>query len=104
MVDFSFYMIETILTTVLSSAILFKTPAVPSTPQAPKIAFTRVLPDNNFVEYTIKQNDTLQSISTVYYGSSDYWTTLWNDSPWIADPDKLPSGRLLTIRIQKPSK
>ena len=95
-------MIETILTTVLSSAIILKTSSASPTLQAPQVTFTRVLPDNNFVGYTIKQNDTLQSISAAYYGSSDYWTTLWNDNPWITDPNNLESGRLLTIRAQKP--
>jgi transglycosylase-like protein len=97
-------MIETILTTVLSSAILLKTPTASSASQSPQVAFTRVLPDNNFVGYTIKENDTLQSISVVYYGTSDYWTTLWNDNPWITDPSNLPIGKILNIRAQKPEK
>lgn len=97
-------MIETILTTVLSSAILLKTSSVSPTPQAPQVVLTRVLPDNNFVGYSIKPNDTLQSIAFTYYGSSDYWTTLWNDNPWIVDPDNLQADRLLTIRVQKPVK
>ncbi len=95
-------MIETILTTVLSTTLLLKTPTFSTIPQTPQFVFTRVLPQENYVSYVAKKNNTLKSIAFTYYGSEDYWINLWNDNPWIANPTNLEAGSLVKIRTEKP--
>lgn len=97
-------MIETILSTVLSSQLSFLKPSISSKPPTPQIVFTRVLPQENYVSYAVQKNDTLDSIARNYYGSADYSTTLWNDNSWITDPNNLESGRMINIRTEKPAK
>jgi len=95
-------MIQTILLTALSSQLSFSKPSAKS--PTPQIVFTRVLPQENYVSYTVQKNDTLESIAFNYYGSKDYWTTLWNDNSWISDPSNLEAGRMIKINTEKPSK
>jgi hypothetical protein len=97
-------MIETILTTVLSSNLTFLKPATASNSSTPQVVFTRVLPQENYVSYVVEKNDTLKSISLFYYGSEDNWTTLWNDNPWIGNPDNLTVGQMIKINMAKFSK
>ncbi|SRR6266568_1680658 len=104
MADFSFFMIETFLTTVLSTTLLLKTPTLSTTLQKPQFVVTRVLPQENYVSYVVEENDTLASIALFYYGSNEYWTNIWNDNSWITDPAKLEKGRLVKIRVEQPSK
>lgn len=97
-------MIETILSTVLSSQLNFSKPSFSTKPPTPQVVFTRVLPQENYVSYTVQKNDTLESIAINYYGSEDYWTTLWNDNSWISDPNNLEAGRMIVIRSGKSDK
>jgi soluble lytic murein transglycosylase-like protein len=68
------------------------------------IPLTRDLPEKNFVAYPVQTGDTLQSIAHDTYGDSSYWTVLWNNNPWVEDPDKLEAGRLLRLDLAKPEK
>lgn len=52
--------------------------------------------------HVVKDGDTMASLAEKYYGSSDYWTTLWNDNPLIVDPAVLPIEAKLKISTQKP--
>ncbi len=103
MVGFSFIMIETVLSTVLSSLILISsTTTLTPPPPTPQVVFTRVLPEKNFVVYSVEKNEDLAAVASKNYGSEDYWTTVWNDNAWITDPDVVEKGQLITIRTQKP--
>lgn len=97
-------MIETILSTVLSSHLTYLKPSLSPNPSTPQVVFTRVLPQENFVSYVVKKNDTLKSISLFYFGSEDYWTTLWDDNPSITDPDNLTPGEMIKINVEKHDK
>ena len=96
-------MIETLLTTVLSSALILKNPSVSPTPQHLQISNTRVLPEKNYVTYVVGKNENLADVSQKYYGSVDYWTNIWNDNPWITDPDNV-EGKTISINMLKTSK
>lgn len=96
-------MIETLLATVLSSALILKNPTLSPTLQTPPISFTRVLPQKNYVSYVVGKNENLGDVSLKYYGSADYWTNLWNDNPGIADPDTI-AGKMLVINVNKADK
>lgn len=93
---------ETLLTTVLSSAFfitsLFGTPQT----SASQTAFTRVLPEKDFVGYVVAEVDTLGAIAESAYGSEEYWTTLWNDNAWITDPETIEKDTVLRVRMNKP--
>lgn len=98
-------MIQTILLTALSAQLTLSKPSEASiSPTPPQVVFTRVLPEENYVSYTVAKNDTLKSIALIYYGSSDYWTTLWNDNSWISDPNNLAVGKIIKINTTKPDK
>lgn len=93
---------ETLLTTVLSSALIltstFSTPA----PTTPQVVFTRVLPDKDFVGYVAEEEESLAMVAQKAYGSEDHWTTVWNDNITITDPEVVKAGTMLKIRAQKP--
>ncbi len=50
------------------------------------------------VYYDVKPTDTLDSIAKDVYGNEKYWTTLWNDNEWLADPAIIHSGDKLLLR------
>jgi transglycosylase-like protein len=102
-VDFSFIMIETILSTVLSSALILRNPSLSPKPQNPHISFTQVLPEKNYVSYIAGKNEDLGDVSLRYYGSADYWTNIWNDNPQIADPNHI-EGINIAINVTKTDK
>ncbi len=52
--------------------------------------------------YTVVEGDSLGSIAQHVYGNPKYWTTLWNDNEWIADPSLIEKGWSLTIRDTEP--
>ncbi|HWY79163.1 MAG TPA: lytic murein transglycosylase [Candidatus Sulfotelmatobacter sp.] len=93
-------MIQTILLTALSSQLTFIQPALTSRSSNPKVILTRVLPEENYVSYIVGKNDTLKSISLVYYGSEDHWIILSKDNPEISDPNNLIEGSLVKIRVE----
>lgn len=94
-------MLETILITALSSALILKSSSFTPKSPTPHIAFTQVLPEKNFVSYAVEKDDTLSTISQKYYGTEDHWTMLWNDNSSIADPEILEEGKLLNVRAEK---
>ncbi len=94
-------MINTILTGIISSAMLMS--ATISTPVKP-VALTHVLPVANVVAYTTHTGETLETIAQDHYGDKTYWKTLWNDNQWITDPNDIPSGVRITLRVIKPTK
>ncbi len=53
--------------------------------------------------HTVEPGDTMDSIAIKYYGSSKYWTSLWNDNDFIKDPKIINSGMTLKIRNEKPT-
>lgn len=94
---------ETLLTTVLSSALILSTTFSTPTPATTNVVFTRVLPEKDYVGYVVEKNSTLAEIALKAYGSEDYWTVVWNDNPAIADPDEVSVDQVLKIRVQKPT-
>lgn len=56
----------------------------------------------NPITHKVSSGETLDSISKEYYGSSKYWTTLWNDNDFIQDPRIIKAGMELRIRNDKP--
>ncbi len=95
---FLFYrMLQTILLTALSAQLTFAQPVISSHSSLPQSTVTRVLPEKNYVTYVVKKNDTLQSIARTYYGSKEYWITVWNDNPTIVDPENLIAGTEIII-------
>lgn len=53
--------------------------------------------------HSVQSGDTLQGIAKKYYGSSKFWTSIWNDNDWIEDPRMINSGWELKLGI-KPEK
>lgn len=95
-------MITTIMSTVLTSAILASSAfcRVPATP----VPFTQALPENNIVGQKVGSDKTLGVFAQEYYGDANQWTTVWNDNPWIEDPDVVKKDWVLAVRVEKPSK
>ncbi|MBI4084662.1 MAG: lytic murein transglycosylase [Candidatus Levybacteria bacterium] len=54
-------------------------------------------------EHVVKAGDTLQKIAQKYYGSSSYWTALWNDNSWISDFRVIQPGWELKLRKSEPA-
>jgi soluble lytic murein transglycosylase-like protein len=52
--------------------------------------------------HVVKNDESLGLIAQEEYGNSEYWSTIWNDNQWMADPSILFSGWKLKIRAQKP--
>jgi hypothetical protein len=52
--------------------------------------------------HIVSNNETLIDISRNLYGSTDYWTTIWNDNPQIIIPSNIPSGMRLSMRMETP--
>jgi LysM repeat protein len=95
-------MITTLFTGFITSALLFSTTI--SAPQGNPVALTTVLPVANVMSYTTNSGDTLETIARDQYGDVSYWKTLWNDNQWITDPNDIPHGQRITIRVNKPEK
>lgn len=54
-------------------------------------------------DYHVKEGDSLGSIAQEAYGSSDYWTTVWNDNSFLENPDLIEEGMIIKIKIVKPT-
>lgn len=50
----------------------------------------------------VKSDDTLSSIAESFYGDDEYWTTIWNDNPFLIDENVITEGMKLKIRTEKP--
>lgn len=53
-------------------------------------------------DYAVKKGDTLSQIAEKEYGSINYWTNLWNDNPWIEDPNLIEKDWKLKLRRTNP--
>ena len=94
-------MISTILANALASTILFLSPH--TTPAAPQYVFTQHLPESNFVVHYSRENESLGVLAQLHYGDERYWTTIWNDNPWIEDTDNPGKDVLVKLRVEKPA-
>lgn len=54
-------------------------------------------------DYRVESGDSLTSIAESIYGSTDFWTTIWNDNPTIKSPNLIEEGDILKIRNTKPT-
>ncbi len=97
-------MLDTALSTVVASTLLFASALTPQPHAASNAVFTRVLPHNEYVSYEVQPKDTFESISLRYYGSREYWENLSQDNPNVTDPYALKEGQRLAIRAKKPEK
>lgn len=94
-------MITTILSTALTTALLASSTLcqIPSSPAS----FTRALPEHNYVVQNVYSDQTLGQFAQEYYGDANQWTTVWNDNPWIVDPDGIKKDWVLAVRAEKPT-
>lgn len=93
-------MISTILANALASTILFLNPL--ASPASPQYVFTQHLPESNFVVHYAQENESLGVLAKLHYGDERYWTTIWNDNPWIEDTDNPGKNGLVKLRVEKP--
>lgn len=54
-------------------------------------------------DYTVKNGDTITKIAEEEYGSKDYWTNIWNDNPWIENPNLIEKDWKLKLSLEKPT-
>ncbi len=81
----------------LTSLLVLATQA-PSTQSAQFGLSTSNEPNNMQYVWKVKAGETLEDIALRYYGSKEYWTQLWNDNPWIEDPNHVEEGWKLHLR------
>jgi hypothetical protein len=94
---------DTLLNTVLSSALFLSTTVASPAPATTDVVFTRVLQEKDYVGYVVEKDSTLAEIALKAYGSEEYWTVVWNDNPVISDPEEVSAEQVLKIRVQKPA-
>lgn len=82
---------------------MFASSVLVSTAPAAPAPLTQVLPVNNHVAQNVTVDGTLGDLAQDYYGDANQWTTLWNDNPWIADPDVVHKNSVLSVRTEKPA-
>jgi len=54
-------------------------------------------------DYRVQEGDSLTSIAEALYGSTDFWTTIWNDNASIKSQNLIEKGDILKIRNNKPT-
>ena len=86
--------------TLIALAVVFPLHSTPISSTQP--GFQMVYETTKSQGYTVVEGDSLGSIAEHVYGNPMYWTTLWNDNEWIADPSAIEKGWSLTIRDTKP--
>jgi hypothetical protein len=96
-------MIDKILLNILSTGLFLTSSIASPVADAPKFAFTKVLPEQNYVSHVVEKDETISKIAFRFYGNEDFWTNLWKDNDVIKDPNILEEGTLLRINLQKPS-
>jgi LysM repeat protein len=95
-------MIDKILLNILSTTLFLTSSIATPVTDAPKYAFTKVLPEKNYVSHVVEKDETISKIAFRFYGNEDYWTNLWKDNDAIKDPNVLEEGTMLRINLQKP--
>lgn len=56
--------------------------------------------------WKVEKNETLTSIADKYYGNQEYWILLWNNNPWIENPNIIEIGwklKLQPLPAEKPA-
>jgi hypothetical protein len=94
-------MITTIMSSVLTTAIVASSTFC-SIPSA-SVPFTRTLPEKNLVAQNVPSDKTLGDFAQEQYGDANQWTTVWNDNPWIENPDVVKKDWILAVRAEKPA-
>ena len=56
----------------------------------------------NVIIWRVEAGDTLTGIAEMYYGDPSYWTTIWNDNPWIENPWFIEEEWILELRSRVP--
>ncbi len=92
--------IPAVLLTVSSITFSPTTPTSPMT--SPATGYEAVYTTAGQASWTIKEGDSLASIARASYGDESYWTTVWNDNPWIEAPYTVEDGWVLLIRQKVP--
>lgn len=99
-------MIQGIIVNSLAGALLTLNTAAPlinlSTPLVKPNILVDTKPRIETSVYVVHEGDSLATIAQKYYGSSDQWTTLWNDNDSIQDPNIINPGQKLIIRSTAP--
>lgn len=54
------------------------------------------------VIWTVTEGETITGIANAYYGDESYWTTVWNDNPWINDPWNIEKDWAIELRNRVP--
>ncbi len=80
------------------SVVLLNPSSTPSTPTTSLVSQTTQMRD-----YAVKEGDAISKIAQQEYGSSDFWTNIWNDNPWIENPNLIEEGWILKIKNIKPT-
>ena len=56
----------------------------------------------NVIIWRVAEGDTLTGIAEMYYGDPNYWTTIWNDNPWIENPWLIEKDWIVELRNRVP--
>jgi hypothetical protein len=94
------YMEQSLLAGVATLSLVLLNPS--SAPSAPTTS--QIVMEKEMRDYTVVEGDTFTSIAEKEYGSVDLWTNLWNDNPWIEDPNIIEKGWVLKLSQAKPKK
>jgi hypothetical protein len=95
-------MIDTVITNLLATTLYITSGAFILQTPAPQVVASQMLPQQDYVSYTVKSNESLTTVSAKYYGSEDFWTNIWNDNTWIVDPENLEKDNMVKIQVTKP--
>lgn len=90
---------QNILSGVLGLSLVLLNPAgTSSTQMTSQVIFKEEMRD-----YRVETGDTLSKIAEKEYGSGDFWTNVWNENPWIRDPNLIEKDWKLKLRRKKPA-
>jgi LysM repeat protein len=95
------------LTEIVTIGLLFTSPPAssmtPTISPIPEKAVLAAVIKKEPSYYVVKQGQTLDEIAKDAYGKTTYWTSLWNDNPWLSDPAMIHTGDKLLLRDVHPS-
>lgn len=90
---------QNILSGVLTLSLILLNPAsATSTPIT-----SQVLIKEEVRDYHVKEGDTISKIAEKEYGSGDFWTNVWNENPWIENPNLIEKDWVLKLSQEKPT-